>query len=203
VTSQQHSGTEPEPGSGAGSGARARTGPGARPDARKWALVAIFGSAVAIVLAYLSAFLPGGSPTWAAWLFMAGMSVMMVATMALGASRNGSIGKLWIPFALVLVILLAGFGAVLAMPPADPADPTLWLGLPPRAAIVLFGIGFLPLFLVPVSYAWTFSELTLAPGDLDRIRDEALRARGEMPPSGASEGGAGPDETQPRPGDTR
>lgn len=156
---------------------RTRSGP----DARRWALRAIFASALAIMVAYLSAFLPGGSPTWAAWLFMAGMSVMMVATMALGAARNGSIGKLWIPFALVLVILLAGFGAVLALPPADPADPTLWLGLPPRAAIVLFGIGFLPLFLVPVSYAWTFSELTLAPGDLDRIRAEALRARGEMP----------------------
>ncbi|CAN5776685.1 hypothetical protein BH23GEM11_BH23GEM11_18120 [soil metagenome] len=174
MTSQQHSGTERD----TGTGPRAHTGP----DARKWALGAIFASAVAIVLAYLSAFLPGGSPTWAAWLFMTGMSVMMVATMALGASRNGSIGKLWIPFALVLVILLAGFGAVLAMPPADPADPTLWLGLPPRAAIVLFGIGFLPLLLVPVSYAWTFSELTLAPGDLDRVRDEALRARGETPP---------------------
>jgi hypothetical protein len=162
------------------------------PDARRWALVAIFGSALAIMMAYLSAFLPGGSPTWAAWLFMAGMSVMMVATMALGAARNGSIGRLWIPFALVLVILLAGFGAVLAMPPADPADPTLWLGLPPRAAIVLFGIGFLPLLLVPVSYAWTFSELTLAPGDLDRIRDEALRARGEMPggPGAVPEDGA-------------
>ena len=156
---------------------RTRTGP----DARRWALGAIFASALAIMVAYLSAFLPGGSPTWAAWLFTAGMSVMMVATMALGAARNGSIGKLWIPFALVLVILLAGFGAVLALPPADPADPTLWLGLPPRAAIVLFGIGFLPLFLVPVSYAWTFAEQTLAPGDLDRIRDEALRARGEMP----------------------
>jgi len=161
-----------------------RTGP----DARRWSLGAIFASALAILLAYLSAFLPGGSPTWAAWLFMMGMSVMMVAAMAMGAARNGSIGKLWIPFALVLVILLAGFGAVLAMPPADPADPTLWLGLPPRAAIVLFGIGFLPLFLVPVSYAWTFSELTLAPGDLDRIREEALRARGEMPGGAPGQG---------------
>jgi hypothetical protein len=157
--------------------------PGTRtgPDARQLALGAIFVSALAVMVAYLSAFLPGGSPTWAAWLFMAGTSVMMVATMALGAARNGSIGKLWIPFALVLVILFAGFGTVLALPPADPSDPTLWLGLPPRAAIVLFGIGFLPLFLVPVSYAWTFSEQTLAPGDLDRIREEALRARGDMP----------------------
>ncbi len=150
--------------------------PGSDRDAKRWALGAIVGAALAIGLAYLAAFLPGGSPTWAAWLFMAGTSVMMVATMALGAARNGSIGRLWIPFGLVLVILIGGFGLVLALPPADPADPTLWLGLPPRAAVVLYGIGFLPFFLVPVAYAWTFSELTLGPGDLDRIREEALRA---------------------------
>ena len=147
-----------------------------RPDARSWALAAIFGSAVAIVVAYLAAFLPGGSPAWAPWLFMVGTSLMMVAAMALGAARNGSLGTLWIPFFLVLVILVGGFGLVLALPPADPSDPTLWFGLPPRAAVILYGIGFLPFLLVPVAYAWTFPEQALAPGDLERIRDEALRA---------------------------
>lgn len=151
------------------------------PDARRWALIAVGASAVAIGIAYASAYLPGGTPAWAPWLFMAGTSLIMVATMALGAARDGSIGRLWIPFALVLVILLAGFATILALPPADPADPTLWLGLPPRAAIVLYGIGFLPFFLVPVAYAWTFDHLTLKPGDLDRIRERALRARGEIP----------------------
>jgi len=149
--------------------------------AREWSLLAVVASALAIGVAYASAFLPGGTPPWAPWLFMAGTSLIMVATMALGAARDGSIGKLWIPFALVLVLLLGGFGLVLALPPAEPGDPTLWLGLPPRAAVILYVIGFLPFFLVPVAYAWTFDELTLKPGDLERIREKAIRARGEMP----------------------
>jgi hypothetical protein len=148
---------------------------------RKWALGAVVVSAVVIFLAYASAFLPGGAPAWAPWLFMAGTSVIMVATMAVGAARHGSIGPLWIPFGLVLLVLLGGFGVVLTLPPADPHDPSLWLGLPPRAAIILYGIGFLPFFLVPIAYAWTFDHLTLGPGDLERIRDEAIRARGGMP----------------------
>ncbi len=148
---------------------------------KRVALGAIVGSALLIGAAYATAFLPGGTPEWAPWLFVTGMSVMMVATMAMGAARNDRIGRLVIPFALVLVILLGGFWLVLALPPADPTDPSLWLGLPPRAAIVLYGIGFLPFLLVPVGYAVTFHEQTLGPGDLERIRDEALAARGTMP----------------------
>jgi hypothetical protein len=148
-----------------------------RAGAREYALGTVALSALAIGVAYASAFLPGGAPGWAPWLFMAGTSLIMVGTMAVGASRNGSIGALWIPFALVLVILLGGFGLVLALPPADAADPSLWLGLPPRAAVILFGIGLLPFFLIPVAYAWTFDHLTLEPGDLERIREKARRAR--------------------------
>ncbi len=153
----------------------------AGPDMHRWALGLIVASAIAIGLAYASAFLPGGTPGWAPWLFMIGTSVIMVATMAVGAARGGSIGRLWIPFSMVLVIVMGGFGLVLALPPADPGDPELWLGLPPRAAVIMYGIGFLPFFLVPVAYAWTFDDLTLGEGDLERVRDEALRARGEMP----------------------
>lgn len=148
---------------------------------KRVALAAIVGSALLIGVAYATAFLPGGTPEWAPWLFVTGMSVMMVATMAMGAARNDRIGRLLLPFALVLVILVGGFGLVLALPPADPTDPALWFGLPPRAAIILYGIGFLPFVLVPVGYAVTFHEQTLGPGDLERIRDQALAARGRMP----------------------
>jgi hypothetical protein len=147
--------------------------------ARGRALAAVVLSAAAILVAYLSAFLPGGAPVWAPWLFMAGTSVMMVATMALGAARDGGIGGLRLPLVLVLVVVMGGFALVLALPAPDPADPTLWLGLPPRAAVVLYGIGLLPFFLVPLSYAWTFEHLTLGPGDLERIRERALAARRE------------------------
>src|SRR5690606_16562291 len=122
-----------------------------------------------------SAFLPGGAPRWAAWAMAAGISVMMVATTALGAARRGRLGALSVPFALVFLILMGGFGVALALPPPGPADATLWLGLPRGAAVVLYGVGLLPLFAVPLAYAVTFDTLTLSDADLERVRREARR----------------------------
>lgn len=151
------------------------------PDVHRWSLRAIAGSALGLTVAYGSAFLPDGPPAWAPWLFVVATAFMMVATMALGAARRGRIGRLWGPFVLVLLILVGGLAAVLTLPPTDPAAPTLWLGLPPRAAIVVYGLGLLPFLIVPTAYAWTFDEQTLGEGELERVRDEALRAKGESP----------------------
>lgn len=134
------------------------------------ATLAVFVSTLCIAAAYASAFLPGGAPGWAPWLLAFGMCVCMVAMMVMGAAREGRVGRLAIPFGLVLLVLTAGFGAALAHPGTDPTNPELWLGLPPRAAIILYVIGFVPLFVVPVAYALTFDEQTLRPGDLERIR---------------------------------
>src|SRR5690606_28781871 len=95
---------------------------------KRAALGGIFLSAAAIGAAYASAFLPGGAPRWAAWARAAGISVMMVAPTALGAARRGRLGALAVPFALVFLILMGGFGVALALPPPGPADATLWLG---------------------------------------------------------------------------
>jgi hypothetical protein len=122
-----------------------------------------------------------------------GMSASMVAMMVLGAVRDGRVGKLWIPFAFVFLVFTVGFGVALALPGTDPADPVLWLGLPPRAAIVLFAIGFLPLLVVPVAYAVTFDEQTLRLEDLERIRrhrivtDEESEASAAVRPRSAAE----------------
>lgn len=152
---------------------------------KRAALASVFLSVLAIGAAYASAFLPGGAPRWAPWAMAAGIAVLMVATMALGAARGDRLGRLALPFAFVLVVLLAGFGGVLALPPAAPADPALWLGLPPRAAVVLYGIGLLPLFAVPVAYALTFDEMTLSEEDLARVRAAAaeLKAVGHRHPA--------------------
>jgi hypothetical protein len=74
-------------------------------------------------------------------------------------------------------VLLIGFGAALVMP-AETRDSTLWLGLPPRAAVVLYGIGVLPLFVLPIAYALTFESLTLSDADLERVRN-ARSQRGQ------------------------
>ncbi len=144
--------------------------------ARRYALTALVLSTLAIAAAYASAFLPGGAPRWAAWLMAGGTAVMMVAAMALGAARGGSVGRLKVPFAIVLAILAGGFAYALLLPAPKPGD-ALFLGLPAGAAVILLGVGLLPLLVLPLSYALTFEEMTLSEADLARVREEAKALR--------------------------
>ena len=143
--------------------------------ARRNALLALLAGTLAIAAAYASAFLPGDPPAWSPWALGIGTAVVMVSASALGAARRETgIGRLKVPFAIVFLILAGGFAAVLAMPPVGP-ETRLFLGLPPGAAVVLLGIGILPLLVLPVAYALTFEETTLSEADLARVR-EAARA---------------------------
>lgn len=164
---------------------------------KRVALAALVVSTVAIAIAYAAAFARGGPPAWAAWCLAMGTAVCMVSLLALGAARDGrSLGRLRVPFALTLLIVAGGFALALALP-AEGAGAALWLGLPRRAAIVMYGIGLLPLFVLPYAYASTFDEMTLSDDDLARVRAAAAAMRGD-PVDGAAEGlrsgvGAGAD----------
>jgi hypothetical protein len=152
---------------------------------RRIALAALLAGTIAITAAYGSAFLAGPPPAWAAWALGIGSSVVMVASMALGAAREGKgIGRLKWPFAFVLVVLVGGFSMVMMLPDEAP-DAPLFLGLPLRAAIVLLGIGLLPLLVLPVAYALTFDDMTLGEDDLARVRAaaRALQAEAAAPES--------------------
>lgn len=152
---------------------------------RRISLAALLAGTLAITAAYGSAFLAGPPPAWAAWALGIGTSVVMVASMALGAARQGKgIGRLKWPFAFVFVVLAGGFSAVMALPDEPPGAP-LFLGLPLRAAIVLIGIGLLPLLVLPVAYALTFDDMTLGEDDLARVRAaaKALQAGTAAPES--------------------
>lgn len=144
--------------------------------ARRISLIALFAGTLAIAAAYASAFLPGPPTAWAPWALAMGTATVMVSASALGAVRaDRGLGRLKLPFALAFLIVAGGFALVLSMPEADPATTPLFLGLPPRAAIVLLGIGLLPLLIMPVAYALTFDDMTLSEDDLARVR-EAARA---------------------------
>jgi len=94
--------------------------------------------------------------------------------MVLGAARGRlGVGRLKIPFAFVIVTLAIGFGAALILPPSESAASTLWLGLPARAAIVIYGIGLFPIVVLPVAYALTFETQTLSAADIERVRSLA------------------------------
>lgn len=145
---------------------------------RRTSLLVIFLAVLAIGVAYASAFTPGGAPAWAAWLMAMGTALLMVATTALGAVRAGRLGRIWFALAFILVTVGGGFWWALALPAGESADAPLWLGLPHRAAVVLFGVGLLPLFIVPLAYAFTFDERTLSEADLARVRARAAARRG-------------------------
>jgi hypothetical protein len=148
---------------------------------RRVSVVALFVSIVAIAMGYAAAFSKGGTPAWAAWLLALGIPVALGAIMVLGAVRGASgIGRLKFPFGFVILILVIGFGAALALPATESPLSKLWLGLPARAAIVIYGIGLLPIIVLPVAYAMTFETLTLSADDVERVRETA---RERLPPT--------------------
>jgi hypothetical protein len=158
---------------------------------RRVARYLLVASLCAIAVAYAAAFLPSGTPDWAPWLLAMGIPVSIGAIMVLGASRGRrGVGPLKIPFIFVVVTLAVGFGAALFLPPGESADSTLWLGLPARAAIVIYGIGLFPIILLPVAYALTFETQTLTAEDLEQVR--ALARETERRNSGITDSGEPP-----------
>ena len=138
---------------------------------RRAALVALFFGISAIAAGYLVAFSAAGTPAWAAWLLALGIPVALGAIMILGAARGRrGIGPLKIPFAFVVLVLVIGFGAALALPTTEGPLSTLWLGLPARAAIAIYGVGLLPIVVLPIAYALTFETQTLSAEDVERVR---------------------------------
>lgn len=149
---------------------------------RRAALVALVSGILAIAIGYAVAFLPGGTSWWAPWLLALGIPVALGAIMILGAARGKmGIGPLKYPFAFVVATLAFGFCAALALPATEGPLSQLWLGLPARAAIVIYGIGLLPIIVLPVAYAVTFESQTLNAEDVERVRALARenRARSE------------------------
>jgi hypothetical protein len=159
---------------------------------RRVALIALFLAIAAIAAGYAAAFSKSGTPNWAPWLLVVGIPIALGAIMILGAARGREgVGPLKIPFAFVVMVLIIGFGAALALPATESPLSKLWLGLPARAAIVIYGVGLLPIIVLPVAYAVTFETQTLAAEDLERIR--ALRGKGEAG-SGPGDAGSGKRE---------
>ena len=115
--------------------------------------------------------MPGGAPVWAPWLLALGIPGALGGIMVLGAARErGGVGRLAIPFAFVIVTLTVGFCLALGLPANEGPGNTLWLGLPARAALIIYGIGLMPVVVLPVAYALTFETQTLAAEDVEKVR---------------------------------
>ena len=141
---------------------------------RRLALIGLITATISIGLAYLLAFFPGGAGKPSAFLMVFGIASMAVSLMTMGAVREGEkLGILGYAFAFVFAVLMIGFGAALLLPDADGPASKLFLGLPPRAALVLYGIGVFPVLVLPLVYAKTFEQRTLTEEDIERVRKAA------------------------------
>lgn len=146
--------------------------------ARRVALGATAAATVGIAASYAAAFAPGGAPAWAPWALAVSVSVAMTSLGVLGAARrDGRAGVVLIPLGITLVLLIACFGVALALPSGAGGSERIVLGLPLRAAVVLYGIGIVPAFILPLSYALTFDRHTLTEADIARVREAARAAR--------------------------
>lgn len=135
---------------------------------------------VAIAVAYTSAFRSGGPPPWAAWVLATAVPLALVGVMVLGAARAGRLPRsLALAFTLVGLMLAGGFALALGLPADLGAGEPLLLGLPRRAAIIVYGVGLLPVFVLPAAYALTFDAQTLRDEDLARVREAAVAWRAE------------------------
>ncbi len=138
---------------------------------KRLARLSLTAATIAIAVAYASAFMTGGAPGWAPWLLACGIPVALVAIMIMGAARGrGGIQKLVVPFAFVGILLTVGFCLALGLPANESANSSLVFGLPLRAAIVIYGIGLIPIVVLPVAYALTFETQTLSAEDLEQVR---------------------------------
>lgn len=169
-----YAGTSPVAGEDAEDGEHGEAGRvGGSGDVRAYARRALLASALAVAAAYASAFLPEWARGAGSWLMVAGTAGSLVSAMALGAARDGRLGVLGPVFLFVFLVLAGGFGAALAVGSPSGGDAGLFLGLPAGAALVLYGVGLIPLTVVPLAYALTFDRMTLDPGDWERIRERA------------------------------
>ena len=135
-------------------------------------------SVLLVALAYGAVFLPGDTPAWAPWLLAVGSNGVIMTLMALGAVRRDRLPRSLAWTFIGLFALCAGaFLFALAMPAAEGPGGALLLGLPVRTAVVLYGIGVVPIAILPLAYALTFESSTLSDDDLRRVREAYAAVR--------------------------
>lgn len=132
-------------------------------------LAGVVASTCLIALAYASAF-SAGHTRWGVWCMIAGVTGNAVGIMALGVYREGRRQRaVGVALLLVATSVVTAFSLALLLPDRGVDEP-LVLGLPQRAAAVIYLAGVAPLLILPLVYAWTFDQVTLSDDDLRALR---------------------------------
>jgi hypothetical protein len=128
-------------------------------------------SCVLVAIAYAAMFVSATPPVWAPISLAVGANGVIMSLMAIGAVRHDTMPRSLVWTFVGLFVLCAGAFVVALLLPAQegPGGPLL-LGLPLRSAIVLYGVGVVPIAILPFAYALTFESSTLSEDDLVRVR---------------------------------
>lgn len=125
------------------------------------------------------------APHPAAGLVFASASLLCPPTLvALGASRHGRLGSLGVPLLLFALFLQLLLGALIVLS-GRPVGCRLWAGLPPAGAVLVYGLGLLPLAIVSLGFALHAPRFGPTEEDLQRLRELSRR-------DGEHGGGEGP-----------
>ena len=149
---------------------------------RRRTLALVVVSFLVVAVGYGGAFAPGGAPAWAPWCLALGINGALMSLMALGAIRRDRLAPAlrW-TFIGMFLWCSSAFAAALVLPAREGAAGPLLLGLPLRAAIVIYGVGIVPVLVLPFVWAFTFESETLSEEDLRRLRDAHASMKREGP----------------------
>lgn len=142
-------------------------------------LAAVVLGAMLVLAGYGFAFFPSVSPV-APWLLVCGIAMLLASLLWLGIATEslaGGRGRMAIVLGLFLV-LMGGLGGALL---PGVAQDRLILGLPRRAALLLYGVGLAPGLLFGLAFAAGFDRLVLDRAGLETLRKEIARGRDPDP----------------------
>jgi len=131
-----------------------------------------------LVLGYSATFWPGGVPMWVSVMFAVATVAQLMAFCVLGAvTREGRLGAA--AWGVLTMGLLVGGALVYAIVAPDlGADEPLLLGLPRRAAVILYGVGVGPLAVLAMGFVKHFREWA-PPEPLEHERHEKHEKHGK------------------------
>lgn len=139
-------------------------------------------SCVLIAVAYATMFVSATPPAWAPIVLAIAANGAIMTLMAIGAVRHDTMPRSLVWTFVGLFALCAGaFVLALVLPAHEGPGGVLLLGLPLRTAIVLYGVGVVPIAILPLAYALTFESSTLSEDDLVRVRAAHMRMRAGEP----------------------
>ncbi len=138
------------------------------------ALLGVGASTVVAAAALASPIGSGVAPGGAAIALSLATAGLIASLVVLGGHGRRGGGGVWIAAGTVVVVVGGGLTAALLMG-SDPASTSQGLigGLPPPAALLVYGVGLVPALVVPLVYAWTFGRSTLTASDVAQVREAA------------------------------